>query len=39
MLPMFRDKPRSDANITGMLEPSTRIKVQSKTVTTSAFTL
>ena len=26
-----RDKPRSDANITGMLEPGTRIKVQSKT--------
>ena len=25
-----RDKPRSDANITGMLEPGTRIKVQSK---------
>ena len=26
-----RDKPRSDANITGTLEPGTRIKVQSKT--------
>ena len=26
-----RDKPRSDANITGMLEPGTRIKIQSKT--------
>ena len=26
-----RDKPRSDANITGMLEPGTRIRVQSKT--------
>jgi uncharacterized protein YgiM (DUF1202 family) len=26
-----RDKPRSDANITGMLEPGTRITVQSKT--------
>jgi hypothetical protein len=26
-----RDRPRSDANITGMLEPGTRIKVQSKT--------
>ena len=26
-----RDKPRSDANITAMLEPGTRIKVQSKT--------
>lgn len=25
-----RDKPRSDANITGMLEPGTRIKIQSK---------
>jgi Bacterial SH3 domain len=25
-----RDKPRSDANITGTLEPGTRIKVQSK---------
>jgi Bacterial SH3 domain len=26
-----RDKPRSDANITGTLEPGTRIKIQSKT--------
>jgi hypothetical protein len=26
-----RDKPRSDATITGMLEPGTRLKVQSKT--------
>jgi hypothetical protein len=26
-----RDKPRSDANITAMLEPGTRIKIQSKT--------
>ncbi|HZD41217.1 MAG TPA: AAA family ATPase [Terriglobales bacterium] len=26
-----RDKPRSDAKITGMLEPGTRIRVQSKT--------
>ncbi len=26
-----RDKPRSDANITGTLEPGTRIRVQSKT--------
>jgi len=26
-----RDKPRSDAMITGMLEPGTRVKVQSKT--------
>jgi general secretion pathway protein A len=26
-----RDKPRSNANITGMLEPGTRIKIQSKT--------
>src|SRR5262245_983502 len=26
-----RDKPRSDANITGTLEPGTRITVQSKT--------
>ncbi|HEY7322644.1 MAG TPA: SH3 domain-containing protein, partial [Candidatus Binatia bacterium] len=26
-----RDKPRSDANITGMLEPGTRIKIQTKT--------
>jgi hypothetical protein len=26
-----RDKPRSDANITGMLEPGTRIRIQSKT--------
>ncbi|MET0502089.1 MAG: SH3 domain-containing protein, partial [Candidatus Binatia bacterium] len=26
-----RDRPRSDATITGMLEPGTRVKVQSKT--------
>jgi hypothetical protein len=26
-----RDRPRSDATITGMLEPGTRVRVQSKT--------